>query len=103
MPVMETSVIAVFGSVAAFAFTRWTARFVEWLMPYPIAVSIQPDVRVLAFAIVLGVGTSALFGLLPAIRSARVDLLSLLRAAAVGARLDRGRTRAVDGDDPDFR
>ena len=94
---METAVIAIAGSVAAFAFTRWTARFVEWLMPYQIAVSIQPDGRVLAFAIVIGVWTSAVFGLLPAMRTARVDLLTLLRAGggAVGTTLDRGRIRAA--------
>jgi predicted permease len=95
--VMETAVIAVAGSVTAFAFTRWTARFVEWLMPYPIAVSMQPDARVLAFAIVVGVWTSAVFGLVPAMRTARVDLLTLLRAGggAVGATFDRGRIRAA--------
>ncbi len=95
--IMETALIAVVGSIAAFAFTRWTARFVEWLMPYPIAVSIQPDVRVLAFAIVVGLCTSAVFGLLPAMRTARVDLLSLMRASggAVGATIDRGRVRSA--------
>ena len=95
--VMETAVIAVAGSVTAFAFTRWTARFVEWLMPYQIAVSMQPDARVLAFAIVVGVWTSAVFGLVPAMRTARVDLLTLLRAGggAVGATFDRGRIRST--------
>ena len=95
--VLETAVIAVVGSLAAFAFTRWTARFVEWLMPYPIAVSMQPDARVLAFAIVVGVCTSAVFGLLPAMRTARVDLVMLLRAnaGAVGATFDRGRVRSA--------
>jgi predicted permease len=93
--VMETIVIAVGGSVAAFALTHWTAKFVAWLMPYPLSVSIQPDLRVLAFALVLGVVTSALFGLMPAARSTRVDLLSLLRAGGVEATLDRGRVRAA--------
>ena len=93
--VIETGLIALIGSAAAFAFTRWTARFVEWLMPYRLSVTMEPDVRVLAFAIAIGVATSATFGLVPAIRAARVDLLSLLRASTVGARLDRGRGRTI--------
>ncbi len=93
--VIETALIALVGSATAFAFTRWTARFVEWLMPYRLSVTMEPDLRVLAFAIAIGVATSAIFGLLPAMRAARVDLLSLLRASAVGARLDRGRARTI--------
>ena len=93
--VIETALIALIGSAAAFAFTRWTARFVEWLMPYRLSVTMEPDLRVLAFAIAIGVATSATFGLLPAIRAARVDLLSLLRASSIVTRLDRGRGRTI--------
>jgi hypothetical protein len=93
---METALIAVFGSIAAFAFTHWTARFVDSLMPYPIAVSIQPDARVLAFAIVVGVFTSAAFGLLPAMRTARVDLhVHAMVLARMARTIDRGRARAA--------
>ena len=37
--VIETMLIAAAGLAIAFVLTRWTARFVEWLMPYPIAAS----------------------------------------------------------------
>ena len=89
--VLETVTVAVFGSVAAFLLTFWTSRLVTPLIPYDVAVSYTPDLRVLVFAIVVGVGASVLFGLAPALRAARTDLITVIRSEASGLAGDRGR------------
>jgi predicted permease len=91
--VMETVWIALLGSVAAFLLTFWTANLVKPLIPYDVAVTYTPDLRVLLFALVVGVMTSAVFGLAPAWNAARTDLITLIRSDAAGVRGDRGRVR----------
>jgi predicted permease len=92
---LETTMLALLGSGLAFLSTRWTARFVEWIMPFPLAVSIEPDMHVLAYGVIVGVSTTLVFGLVPALRSTRVDLLSLLRAGSGAGGIDRGRLRSA--------
>ena len=91
--VMETVWIALFGSIAAFLLTFWTANLVKPLIPYDVAVTYTPDLRVLAFALIVGVVTSAVFGIAPAWNAARTDLITLIRSDASGIRGDRGRVR----------
>ncbi|MDF2776023.1 MAG: permease, partial [Geminicoccaceae bacterium] len=93
--VLETVAIATLGSVAAFVLTFWTARLVTPLIPYDVAVSYTPDLRVLIFAIVVGVGTSVIFGLVPAWRSARTDLVTVMRNETPGIVGHRGRLLRV--------
>jgi putative ABC transport system permease protein len=92
---VETMLLAVLGSMLAFVATYWTARFVAWLMPYQIAVSLQPDANVLAYGLLVGVSTALAFGVVPALRSTRVDLLPLLRSGVSRATGDRGRLRGT--------
>ena len=89
--VLETVAIAALGSVAAFLLTFWTARLVTPLVPYDVAVSYTPNLRVLMFAIVVGMGTSVMFGLVPAWRSARTDLITVMRSETPGVAGHRGR------------
>jgi predicted permease len=90
--VLETIAVASLGSLAAFGLTFWTAKLVTPLIPYDVAVSYAPDWRVLAYALAVGIGTSVVFGLVPAMRASRTDLITLIRADAFGiASGDRGR------------
>jgi putative ABC transport system permease protein len=91
--VLETVWIALLGSMAAFVLTFWTAKLVKPLIPYDVAVTYTPDLRVLAFALIVGILTSAAFGLAPAWNAARTDLITLIRADASGVRGGRGRIR----------
>jgi predicted permease len=73
------------GSALAWAFIRFL-RTVE----LPVVVEVNIDYRVLGFAIALSVVTGVLFGLAPALKATRVDLLTTLR--------DDGQTwSAVEG------
>lgn len=53
--------------------------------PAPLGVDLTPDVRVLAFAAGLALVTGLVFGLAPARRATRVDLLSMMKSASSGA------------------
>ncbi len=70
------------GSVIAFwSFTR-IMRFVAAHLPSdfpPLAVNVAPNLRVLAYALLLTLLTGVIFGLVPALRSSRLDLNSSMR------------------------
>jgi predicted permease len=57
----------------------------------------SPDTRVLAFALLLTVGTSLLFGLVPALQVSRPDLNGVIKQEAAGAGTSRrsGRLRGM--------
>jgi len=52
----------------------------------PIAIALTPDVRVLAFTLVVSLVCTLLFVMAPAVRVARVDLLAAIRSAGHAAR-----------------
>ena len=47
-----------------------------------LGVGVTPDLRVLAFSVALAVVTGVVFGLMPAFRATRIDLLSMMKQAA---------------------
>lgn len=71
-------------------------------VPVPVHFTLAPDLRVLAFAVTVTLGTGLLFGLLPAARATRVDLARTLRDEGRGggrrsSRLRRGFAGAQVG------
>lgn len=60
----------------------------------PLSVELSPDLRVLAFALVLSMVTGIAFGLGPALRASRADLATRLRGDTPGG----GRRRGLAGD-----
>jgi predicted permease len=61
--------------------------------PNMIPLNVTPDVRVLAFTMLLSMTTAVLFGLVPALHATRVDLSSALRAQGRGVAGSRGAGR----------
>jgi predicted permease len=83
----ESVFLAVMGAALGFVLAEFAtlalSRF-QLPMSFPISFDFTPDWRVLAFTIALSVLTGVVFGLAPAIRSARTDLVSCLKDQGSG-------------------
>ncbi len=79
---MESGLIGMGGAVVGFAIAHVLCRLLTRFqppIPIPMTFSLQPDARVLAFAIAIGFATSLIFGLMSGIQSTSVGLLSRVR------------------------
>lgn len=77
----ESLLLASIGSVAGLALATWGTNFLLIWSPWgdPVQIESALDWRVLAFSGVMALGTTMLFGLVPAWRSTRMDLVSIAR------------------------
>ncbi|HVQ31329.1 MAG TPA: ABC transporter permease, partial [Vicinamibacteria bacterium] len=86
----ESLALAFLGGAVGLVIALWTSRLLAAIQPAfesPLAFNFALDVRVLAFAMLVSVATTLLFGLAPALQASRPDLVPALRgeAAATGA------------------
>lgn len=94
----ESLIIALLGAVIGVA-SAWKASHLLLTMasgsPEIAAMNVSPNLRVLAFTLILTVFTALLFGMTPAIRATRLDLTSSLKQgralAAPAARISLAR------------
>jgi putative ABC transport system permease protein len=91
----ESVLLALVGGALALVFARLAVRAVIALSPpdLPRVESIAIDGRVLGFSLALTLITAVLFGLAPALRFSRPDLLSTLRASGRSVTAGRQRNR----------
>ncbi len=90
----ESVVLALVGGLLGVVLAYWCSRLLLSFKP-PLAFSpsldISPDVRVLAFTLLLSLATGVLFGLAPALRMTRTELFGTLKdertVASGGARV----------------
>jgi putative ABC transport system permease protein len=75
----EGLLLALLGVLGGFIVGTGAAVAIATLLPYTLAVDFSPDLRVFAFAGVIGVAVTVLFGLAPALRLARADSADMLR------------------------
>ena len=79
---IESLLLSLAGGIAGCILAWWAMRALQGV-ELPITVDLTLDYRVLAFAIVLSLITGVVFGLAPALKATRVDLLSTLRDEGV--------------------
>jgi predicted permease len=92
----ESIVVALAGGAVALLVAYWlTGLIARFQPPLPIqlGLDVAPDWRVLAFTFVTAVATGVAFGLVPAVRAARPDLVSGLKDVA---QPDGGRARRLE-------
>lgn len=91
----ESCLLAACSGILGVAFAYWTLHLIELFLPaqYAEALSLSIDGAALLFAIALTLGAALLFGLFPALRSTRVDLLSKLKAQSGPLAGGRGGAR----------
>ncbi|MGE0455997.1 MAG: FtsX-like permease family protein [Vicinamibacteria bacterium] len=86
---VESLLLALAGGGAGLLLSQWTGEALIRALPFQDArevLSASPDLRVAGFAFALSLLTGVLFGLAPALRATRPDLVHVLKeqAAAVG-------------------
>jgi putative ABC transport system permease protein len=92
---VESAMLALLGGAAGLAFAAWGVRMLVAASPaiIPRVASVTIDGAVLAMAIGLTAFTAIAFGLVPALRSARVDLAETFRDGDRASSDGRGRSR----------
>ncbi|HEX5727660.1 MAG TPA: ABC transporter permease [Longimicrobiaceae bacterium] len=95
----ESVLLALAGGVLAVLATAWAASLAASLVPadFPGAARLEPDGRVLAFALGASLLASALFGVAPALRAASPRLVPALRDEASAVHRSRLRRALVGG------
>jgi predicted permease len=93
---VEALLIAALGGVGGLFLGTWGISVLVALVSgaSPLSLEVTPDSRVLAFTMLTSCATALVFGLLPALRAARIDPLPWLKA---GGGPGRGATRAPLG------
>lgn len=83
----ESILLAVVGGVVGLLFAEWAEVALLRMVAAgngPVPLALHPNGEILAFTLGVSVLTGILFGLAPALRAKRVDLNSVLKAAARG-------------------
>ena len=75
---IESLLLSLAGGIAGCALAWWGMRALQGI-DFPFRVDLTVDYRVLTFAILLSQVTGVVFGLAPALKATRVDLLTTLR------------------------
>ena len=83
----ESVVLAAAGGILGVVLAKWSLLGIAHMaaLDLPRAAEIQLDGWVLAFALLLSIGTGVLFGLIPSLGASRPDLASVLRASGEAA------------------
>ena len=94
----ENLLLALVGCGFGLVLALWGTRLFALIVPtgFPeLLRHISVDARVLAFALAISIGSSLLFGLMPALRASRVDLNEVLKEGARASSGGRRRGRSL--------
>jgi predicted permease len=84
----ESLLLSLAGAGLGLVISRWASQSLAQMIyggPVGLKLYLSPDVRVFGFLAVLAIGTAILFGLVPALRSTRVDLAPALKGMRRGS------------------
>jgi predicted permease len=94
---VESTLLAGMAGCAGLLLAYWTAPLLMSLKPasLPIRLEVPTDWRVVLFTIVASLGTGIVFGLAPALRSAKTDLTPALKYESSGGGYKKSRVRGA--------
>ena len=80
----ESLLLAATAGIVGSLLAYWSFTFLQGLVPAEMAVStsLQLDVRILAFTLLISIVTGIIFGLVPALQSANIDLNEALKQSS---------------------
>lgn len=94
----ESLLLAIGGGLAGFVVATAGCRLINSLLPptdLPIVAALRPDTAVLYFTAVVSLAATVLFGLAPALRSARTDVIASLKNEPAAIHFRRFTVRDV--------
>jgi predicted permease len=92
----ESVLLALLGGAVALPLAAGLSRVIAQVqppLPIDLGLAVSPDWRVLVFTLVVAVFTGVVFGLIPALRSSRPDLVPALKDASAASRRKRFELR----------
>lgn len=92
----ESVTLFILGGAGGTLLAIWGTRLLEQIelpMELPLAIDVSPDLRALAFTLVVALLTGVVFGLAPALQASRLDLAIALRGDGAGSGRSRSRLR----------
>lgn len=95
--IVESLVLSAIGGTAGLLLATWLARLLGHFQPpmqIAIAFDFSPDLRVFTFTFALAIVTGVLFGLAPALRASRPDLVPALKGESSATRSRRFSLRS---------
>ncbi len=95
---VESAIIAIAGGGLGILIASWGSGMLPALMPpvaYPVSFHTTLDTRVLAFAMLVTVGTALLFGVVPAMQASKPDLVVSLKDGVGAGGRGRGLLRGT--------
>jgi len=90
----ESLLVTLIATAMAIGIVMGSARFLPSLLPYTLAVPVDPDASVFVFLLIVGLAAGAFFGVAPVWATTRTGALAGLREGAATA--GRARTRLRD-------
>ena len=100
--IAESVLLAALGGVVGTAAAVWAGRALtafgtsSSVLPVPVSLNLQPDYRVLLFTLVVTLATGVVFGLAPALRASKADVVTALKTDAPAMRFG-GRRFSLHG------
>jgi putative ABC transport system permease protein len=91
---LESAVLAIAGGAAGIVISYWTSGMLRAFIPptpFPVNFTAELSPLVLAFSVTTTFATALIFGLLPALRASRLDLVESLNESA--ATVSKGHSR----------
>jgi putative ABC transport system permease protein len=94
---IEVGVLAAGGAALGGLASTWLVHLVARAVPaqYQLPMALEPDGRVLAFALLASAVAALASSALPALRASRVDLVASLKASGAASRVSRGHHRIL--------
>lgn len=92
----ESVTLFILGGAAGTLLAVWGTRLLERIqlpVDVPLAIDLSPDIRALAFTLVVALLTGIVFGLAPALQASRLDFAGTLRSDSAGSGRSRSRLR----------
>jgi predicted permease len=94
---VESLLLSSIAGLAGVLLAWWLARLLLGLKPpsLPVTLEVPLDWRVLLFAVLVSLATGVVFGIVPALRCARVDTAPVLKEETKSAGLRKSRLRSL--------